>query len=141
VTHAENHSYCEPLIGHHLLSVEKKDHSWFFVFAHDVSVITESPWRLISDERIVVTSEDDGHQFGLLTPVDAAERVLSAVAGRTVEAASISEFSGDLSIEFSGQVHLQLLQMSCGYESWRLHFRGSETICMGGGEIAHFSGR
>ena len=92
----------------------------------------------MSADSIVVTSEDHGHQFGLPAPVDAAERVLSRVAGQPVVAASIIRTTGDLSIEFAHQFHLQLLQMSCGYESWRLHIQGNETICTGGGDIAYF---
>ena len=76
VSQAEYESYCEPLIGHQLLSIKKKDYSWFFVFGEEVSLVTESPWRLISEERIIVASQDHGQQFGLPKPVDAAEGVL-----------------------------------------------------------------
>ncbi|HTG14456.1 MAG TPA: hypothetical protein VK747_04215 [Blastocatellia bacterium] len=137
----ELNSYGDPLIGHQLVSVEKKDYSWFFRFSGEVSVATESAWRLINEDRIVVTSEDHGHQFGLPDPVDAASIVLSSIGGRKVEAAAISACSGDLTIEFNGCAQLQLLQMSGGYESWRLFVRDSETICTGGGEIAHFPRR
>ena len=135
---AENESFCEPLIGHQFLSVEKKDYSWFFMFGDDISRATESAWRLISEERIIVTSEDHGHQFGLPEPVDAAERVLSCIAGCTVEGTTICGSSGDLTIAFSGKAQLQLLQMSCGYESWRLNIHGSVTWCTGGGDIDHY---
>jgi len=134
-----DNSKVEPLVGQHLRSVEKKDYTWFFEFADDIAISTESPWRFMSAGGIVVTSEDHGQQFGLPAPVDAAERVLSRAAGQAVIAASIMRTTGDLSIEFAQQLHIQLLQMSCGYESWRLHIRGSETICTGGGEIAYFT--
>jgi hypothetical protein len=134
-------SYSNPLIGHQLVSVEKKDYSWFFGFDSDISVATESPWRLINEDRIVVTSEDHGHRFGLANPVDAASILMSAMDGRRVEAGVISECSGDLIIEFSGSAQLQLLQLSAGYESWRLIVGDSETICLGGGELAHFPSR
>ena len=138
---SELNFYSSPLIGHQLMSVEKKDYSWFFRFDGDVSVATDSPWRLFNEVRIVVTSEDDGHRFGLPDPVNAASIALSTIVGRKVESAVISECSGDLTIEFSGRAQLQLLQMSGGYESWRLIAGDSETICMGGGELAHFQGR
>jgi hypothetical protein len=141
VSSEQLNSYSNPLIGRQLTSVEKKDYSWFFRFAFDVSIATESPWRLIDEDRILVTSEDHGHQFGLPGPVDAASIVLSSIGDRRIEAAVISECSGDLTIEFSGRAQLQLLQMSGGYESWRLSVGDSETICMGGGELAHFPGR
>jgi hypothetical protein len=131
-------SYCKPLVGQTLRSVEKKDYSWFFVFADEISIVTESPWRFLTADGIVVTSEDHGQQFGLPAPVDAAERVLAGVLRRIVVAASITRPTADLIIDFSGDVHLQFFQMSCGYESWRLYIHGSETICTGGGDIAYF---
>jgi len=131
-------SSCGVLVAQQLLVVEKRDHSWSFGFSGNVSVSTESPWRLINEDRIVVTSEDDGHQFGLSEPVDAASRLLSSIVGRTVEAAASDASSGDLTIEFDGRARLQLLQMSCGYESWRLSAPGIEVICTGGGEITRF---
>ena len=128
----------QPLVGRQLLSAEKQDSTWFFEFGTDVSLATESPWRLIEHGRIAVTSEDHGQQFGLPAPVDAAQELLSRVGGRTVEAASVNSESGDLMLQFPGPTCLQLLQLSAGYESWRLSTDGTESICMGGGNIAHF---
>ena len=134
----DNNSYCKPLIGLRLRSVEANDPVWSFVFADDISILDVAPWRLLDGERIVVTSEDHGHPFGLPAPVDAAERVLAVISSKAVVAAYITRITSDLIIDFGGHVHLQCLQMSCGYESWRLVVRGSETICTGGGGIAHF---
>lgn len=108
------------------------------MFADDISIVTESPWRFLSEDGIIVTSEDHGHQFGLQAPVDTAEEMLAGVSRKAVVTASITRPSGDLIIDFGGHCHLQFLQMSCGYESWRLYIRGNETICMGGGDIAYF---
>lgn len=134
----EPDTHGRPLIGRQLLSVEKKDYSWFFGFGTGASLATESPWRLIEQGRIVVSSEDHGQQFGLPAPVDAGREFLSRVAGRTVEAVSVNSDSGDLLVRFQEQAYLQLLQLSSGYESWRLSVDGGESICMGGGNIAHF---
>lgn len=131
-------SYCQPLVGQTLRSVETQDYSWFFFFADDIHVVTESPWRFITADCIMVTSEDHSHQFGLATPVDAAERVLAGVSRKVVVTASITRPTADLIIDFAGDCHLQFLQMSSGYESWRLCIRGNETVCIGGGEIAYF---
>ena len=127
----------KPLSGYDLASVEKVDHSWFFRFTGEITIATESFWRLLQG-RIIVISEDHLQRFGLPEPVDAAERIVTATAGRTVEQAAISPSSRDLSIHFNGGVQLQLLQTSSGYESWRLNVGGSQAICTGGGEIAHF---
>jgi hypothetical protein len=129
---------CDALTGQQLLSVEKADYTWSFVFSGNVSVATESPWRLIAEGRVVVTSEDDGQQFGLSEGVDAASCAHAVIGGRTVETAAIDPPSGGLTIEFNRRARLQLLQMSSGYESWRLSAPGGEIICTGGGEITHF---
>ena len=126
------------LVGHTLRTVEQRDHSWFFIFGDEMSIVTESPWRFITPECIFVTSEDHGHPFGLPAPVDAAARVMSRLDSVRVSAASIHEITGDLHVYFGPEVYLEFLQMSGGYESWRLYIRGAETICMGGGELAHF---
>jgi hypothetical protein len=119
-----------------LKSVEKKDYSWFFVFTNEISMVTESPWRFLNTDRIIVTSEDHGHQFGLPAPVDAAARVLAGVSDNVVVATSISQPAADLIIDF-GDHQLEFLQMSSGYEAWRLYVHGDETICTGGGDIAY----
>ena len=129
-------SLCQPLIGASLQSVEKKDYSWFFRFTGDTTVGTESEWRFIAEGHILVTSSDHGHQFGLPSPVDAIARVISHIASQLVRAASISEITGDLHIEFDGDSQLQFLQMSSGYESWRLGAPGVSVICGGGGRLA-----
>ena len=134
----ESDTYAKPLVGRQLLSVEKKDYSWFFEFGSGVSLATESPWRFIEQGRVVVSSEDHGQQFGLPAPVDAAKELQSRAAGHTVEGASLASDSGDLMVQFPGPAYLQLLQLSSGHESWRLYVDGSETICIGGGDIAHF---
>lgn len=133
--------HAKPLIGQQLLSVEKANHSWCFDFGAGIALATEAPWRLIERGRIVVSSEDHGHQFGLPGPVDAPQEVLSRTTDRAVEAASVTAYSGDLVIQFPGQLCLQLLQLSSGYESWGLLADGGESICMGGGSIEHFPKR
>lgn len=136
VKRTEYSVFAQPLVGHRLRSLENRDYSWFFVFADDLSVVTEFPWRFIADGCIAITSEDDGHQFGLPAPVDAAEMVLHRTSGQDVIAASIDPDTGDLSIEFSGMLRLQLLQMSAGYGAWRIYAPGAEVVCTGGGDIA-----
>ena len=129
-------SLCEPLVGTLLESLEKKDYSWFFHFAKGITVGTESEWRFIADGHILVTSSDHGHQFGLPSPVDAVATVISRTATQMVRAASISEVTGDLHIDFAAGLQLQVLQMSLGYESWRLSGPGLSVICGGGGRLA-----
>ncbi|MEJ0062627.1 MAG: hypothetical protein WDO70_05360 [Alphaproteobacteria bacterium] len=131
-------SEIEALIGLPLRSVEKKDWTWFFSFADDANILTESKWRLISDGRVSITSEDHEHQFGLPTPVDATERVMSRTSGIAVTNASIHTTTGDLSVHFGEDIQLQFLQFSLGYDAWRAHLRGALIVCNGGGDISCF---
>jgi hypothetical protein len=127
--------------GARLQTVEKKDYSWFFTFTDSVSVTTESPWRLMTSDGIVVTSEDHGQQFGLPSPVDASARVLSILYNGPIRTSRIDTSTGDLFLSFSEGTLLQFLQMSCGYEAWRLCVGDDNFICTGGGEIALFNAK
>jgi hypothetical protein len=127
------------IAGSRLRSVEKKDYSWFCIFTNEVSVATETPWRFVNGDRIVVTSEDHGHKFGLPNPVDASVCVLSAVQNTLIQSARIDTATGDLFVYFSDRTFLQFLQMSGGYEAWRLFVGDREFICTGGGGIATFN--
>ncbi len=73
------------LVGRTIKNVEKQDYSWFFVLDDGSSIGTESPWRLITAAGIVVTSEDDGHPFGLPAPVNAADRVTTTVGHEPID--------------------------------------------------------
>ena len=126
--------YCRRLVGLPIRAVEKKDHSWFFVFADRAVIATETPWRFVTPDGILVTSEDYEQQFGLPQPIDARQRLMSRVAGLLVTAVSIHPATGDLTVHFAG-MELQFLQMSCGYEAWRLKLGDTDTICTGGGQL------
>jgi hypothetical protein len=123
------------LIGQALRSVEKHDFTWCFSFTGGVSLATDAEWRLIDGGRVVTSSDDHGRQFGLPAPVDAARNAAERAAGRTVETASVLPEAGDLVVRFGDRLELQLLQLSCGHESWRLTAAGGEHVCTGGGAI------
>lgn len=129
--------YLRPLTGNEVVSVDKLDYSWFVRFGPGITVATESVWRLIREGRIVLTSADHGHQFGLPEPVDAEASLWVSLRGRRVTAAEIDPSTGDLTIDLGVGMRLQFLQTSLGYESWRLSAQRAETICGGGGEIIH----
>ncbi len=127
--------------GGRLRSVEKKDYSWFFLFTEGVSITTGTAWRFVNADHLVVTSEDHGASFGLPKPVDASVRVLSVVQETPVQSSRVDPATGDLFVYFSDRTFLQFLQMSGGYEAWRLCVGDREFICTGGGNIAIFGGK
>jgi hypothetical protein len=101
--------YVQPLVGCELVSVERRDFDWVFVFGTNVVLIIENQWRLIQNNLIVVTSYDHGQKFGLPAPVDSAQEVLSAVKTLRVQKVSVITDTGDLVVQFSENVYLQCL--------------------------------
>ena len=128
------------LIGRRITRVEKTDYSWFFLLDDASSIGTESVWRLVTVEGIVVTSEDHGHPFGLPAPVDAAERVTKTVDQSPVTAFELREDTGDLVLHFTNDASIEFLSLSCGYEGWQTVHGQQEVICLGGGGFSEIGG-
>jgi hypothetical protein len=124
------------LKGKSLVNVEGKGFSWFFAFTEGGSIATESFWRLLDSERLVVSSEDHEQLFGLKEPVDAAKSVTKVVGAKKITEYSCSEVCSDLILRFENKIELQFLNTSSGYESWRAWHNDVQVICTGGGELA-----
>jgi hypothetical protein len=56
--------------------------SWSFKFSDGTWLGAETLWRVVSSERVEVTSDDHGHQFGLPEPVDAGARAIQVLGAR-----------------------------------------------------------
>ena len=125
------------LMGRHLAAVEKMDWSWFFRMDDGSVIATESTWRIVTPQGVVVTSEDHDQQFGLPAPVDAADVARKELGRVAVTACHLDSRTGDLSLEF-GSVSLQFLRLSGGYESWRTTHGTQDIVCTGGAKIFEF---
>jgi len=113
-------------------------HEWVFAFSGQCVLRVVAPWRVVSNGRIVVGYEDDGHQFGLKVPFDAREHFMRLVVGHQIIAASFSEF-GDLTVLFGGGSTLQVFNVSVGYEGWQLSGPGERiVVAQGGGRVMDF---
>lgn len=128
------------LIGRTIKAVQKKDYSWFFYLDDGSGIGTESPWRLVTARGIVVTSEDDGHPFGLPAPVNAAERVTQTVVESPIKQFDLRDRTSDLVLHFANDAAIEFLNLSCGYEGWHTGHGHQQVICMGGGGLTEFSG-
>ena len=124
------------LVGRKIASIEKLDFSWFFVFDDGSSIGTESPWRLLSTNGIVASSEDDGHSFGLPAPVNAAERAIEIVLQNHISGFELRERTADLIIYLANNTAIEVLNLSCGYDGWRAVHGKHEVFCLGGGRLA-----
>jgi hypothetical protein len=123
------------LVSHSLVSATRREFDWVFEFDRGVAIVVSCLWRLLHDNRIGVTSQDDGHQFGLPAPVDATAILNQRLAGRVVERVEVQSQTLDLSLHFSGGLILQFVPDSSGYEAWILTTPIEQFIAAGGGEI------
>lgn len=98
-------------------------------------------WRLMEGNRIRFTSEDEGQQFGLPSPVDAASELNRRIANAAVHSISLRDNTLDLEIRFDTGHVLQVIPDSSGYESWIAHNHTRQFIAIGGGELAIFDGQ
>ncbi|WP_314962243.1 DUF6188 family protein [Bradyrhizobium cosmicum] len=136
-----NETLTAHLSGRHLVTIARREYDWSFSFGDAVAsrLSAECPWRIIDGNRIAFASSDDGHEFGLATPLDGEKVALSLLGEKPVERVSIRLDTGDLSISFSDKVVLEVLNMSSGYEGWQIAIPGLSIVATGGGELAIFA--
>jgi len=126
------------LVGHSFQSLTRREFDWVLVFDKKASLVIECLWRLVENGRIRVTSQDDGQQFGLPSPVDAAGEVNHRLAQASVKAVDLREGLLDLDLRFSTGHIFQVIPNSSGYEAWNLLSETSQSIAIGGGELTIF---
>ena len=124
------------LKGSQLVDVTVEGHQWAFTFDTGDYIVAECVWRLLADERIVLTDEDNGQMFGLQEPVDACDVVKRKVGASSVSDVSLRAVSSDLTIKFVNETTLEVISNSGGYENWHFFGRdGSEVRALGGGTL------
>jgi hypothetical protein len=97
---------------------------WVFKFGTGVALSTQSQWRLLSQNAILLTSEDDGQQYGLPEPVDAVARIRELLESRVVSKVEVEQASADFTIYFDNGTVLQIVNLSSGCEAWTLNSEG-----------------
>jgi hypothetical protein len=112
------------LLGHRLDDVVKHDYAWRFAFSGDICLEVQCVWRLLVSGRLVITSEDHGHQFGLPAPVDCLGELRRQVIGATVEDVTARAGTTDLTLYFGSERLLEVIATSAGYEAWQLFAPG-----------------
>lgn len=128
------------LVGHRFESLIRREYDWLFIFDMDAQIVVTCLWRLVESGRIRFTSEDDGHQFGLPAPVDAAVEVNRRLAHASVETVELRSGILDLELQLSTGHVLQIIPDSSGYEAWVLSKGSRQFIAVGGGELAIIGG-
>ena len=108
------------LLTHRLDDVVKHDYSWEFVFSDRVRLQVKCLWRLVVSGRLVITSEDHGHQFGLPAPVDCLGELRRQIIGAAVEDVNVRSGTIDITLGFGSGHTLEVISTSAGYETWRI---------------------
>jgi len=110
---------------------------WSFIFGPDVYIQVECLWRIVEHGRVVLTNQDHGHKFGLPAPMDAVAMSTELLAGRSISAVQLRDATADIVIEFSGDLRLEIIPISAGYERWQLRDPfGASYVAQGGGQIS-----
>jgi Family of unknown function (DUF6188) len=110
---------------------------WRFVFEPWEYIQTGCLWRIVRDNRLILTSQDHGQQFGLPAPIDAGSKVMEEFASAPVRTVVLREATGDLLIEFEQGLRLEIISMSSGYEAWEVHGPGRVCfVAQGGGQMS-----
>lgn len=128
------------LAGSLLTEVTAREYDWVFDFSVGVRLVAESShWRLLDNERVLITDEDHGQLFGHERPVDAVAVVQTELEGAVVSRAEFSRVS-DLVLSFTNGRTLEVLVSSAGYENWHVYGPDkSHTFAIGGGELCRES--
>lgn len=113
-----------PLMIGKTVSVERREGDWVFQFGPDFVITVGTFWRLIGKTYICVSSEDDGHQFGLPAPIDVEAESNRLLAGKAVRSVEADIRTGDLNILLDGHLTIDIVTFSAGYESWQMWHLG-----------------
>jgi hypothetical protein len=122
------------------LAVTSVDHyaedSWRLNF-EAAGLNVQCPWRIVSNDGVVLGGSDHEQKFGLPQPVDVTVEALRVLSGKTVESARIDEKTADLCITFAGDIRIDVFNDSSGYEGWTFaDQRGTWLVAQGGGQMA-----
>ena len=110
--------------------------SWRVQFSNNISLVAQTFWRLLHDDKIWLVSLDHGHQFGRTTPKDIAKELSNLLDGKMLLEAVIKKDTGDLFLLMTDNFQIEVFISSSGYESYDLQVEGISYIGMGSGEIA-----
>lgn len=127
--HGEFRSPSARIEGRTLSKIEKlPPDNWLFQFGSDVVLSTQSQWRVLSQDSILLTSDDDGQQYGLPKPVDAQSNIRELLENRVAAKVDVDQASADFTIHFDNGTILQIVNLSSGYEAWTLTSEGDFMI-------------
>lgn len=78
-------------------------------------------WRMIKNGEVFISSFDHNQKYGLPAAIDAISELKNTLQEKLLTEARHDKETGDLLIEFTGDVKLPVLNFT-GYEIWEIHF-------------------
>ena len=93
---------------------------WVISFSSGGSISTDSDWRILSADCMVVSSVDHAQSFGLPEPLDSGALASSATRMATVSAVYVADSAPDLELSLDSGLRFQVLAVSRGYECWQV---------------------
>ena len=109
-----------------------------FAFSDGSHILVECDWRIVHSGRVALAAKDHRQLFGRQEPLDVGREGAALLAGKAVTRASLRD-TGDLVVEFEGDIRLETFTDSCGYESCTIDLvDGSKVVVTGGGAIVAF---
>jgi len=128
------------LLGHKVerVTYDPETQVWSLVMSSSIRFDILTPWRILTESRIALSSRDHGQKYGLPGPVDGVSRATELIGGRRVERILIDDASADLCIELEGGAVIRTFNDSSGWEAWIVHAPQGQYIAQGGGNIVMF---
>ena len=123
------------------ISIDHIDTVWRADIGPDLFVIIESLWRLRDAERLVCTSADDGQDFGLASPLDAAAVANELLGHAEVAGVSLDRVTSDLRFVLADGTVFEILTDSTGYESWTAHIADDLIVGSSDGPATYTGGQ
>ena len=109
--------------------------SWNFIFENKIYALSTGFWRIIKANRIVIVSFDNGHQFGQTKPLDLIEETKKQLTGKKLEEIKIIKDTGDLILNISLGIRIEIYIASTGYETYEFEIEDKRFIGLGSGDI------
>ena len=110
---------------------------WSFALGDISAIGVECPWRIIKEERIVLSVEDHLQLYGLTEKIEADIEAEKLLKNESIESVVVKTGTLDIIITFKSGKRLEIIPLSSGYESWNIIEPTNTTIiALGGGELA-----
>ena len=128
------------LAGKSFIGTKRGEFDWSFQFSDKAFMSTEGPWRILCNGRIALGSNDHAQKFGLSEPVDGVVECHHLLDKKRVLEICVRQDTGDLTVKFTQDTILEILNISSGYEGWSLgDGAGLLAVATGGGKLALWS--